>query len=206
MGADFRWMMCAIDDATLEKVAPLFASPAGVQLDGDQRHAYERFRDAPETLLPRRMVSGDGEVRIEAEHARHFSSLFALQHYKALPGLLGIGGRGMLKFLSGETSPVEVLYFSLGAGAAARLPGFFGNMAIRSEELPDACERVRDVVARIDDAGWTRARRIISICSAGEESREHDAEIAEVFASLPSAMEQALRSGGHFVSSAFWLG
>ena len=66
MGADFRWMMCAIDDATLEKVAPLFASPAGVQLDGDQRHVYERFRDAPETLLPRRMVSGDGEIRIEA--------------------------------------------------------------------------------------------------------------------------------------------
>ena len=157
MGSDFRWMMCAIDDATLESVAPLFARPAGVQLDSDQRRVYERFRGALESLLPRRAVSPDGEVRIEAEHARNFSSLFALQHYKPLPALLGIGGRGMLKFLSGDTSPVEVLYFALGADRASRLPGFFGNMIIHSDELPNAFKGVNDIVGHIDDACWTRA-------------------------------------------------
>lgn len=207
MGADFRWMMCGLDDAVSEIVESAFNFSANyASLDARQQTVYALFREAPEALLPTWVVGSDGSGHIEAVHARDFSSLFALARYQALPKAIGLGGKDMLTFLSGETSPVEVLFYSLGAVQAERLPGFFGNMLVRREQLSQAIAQVNDVLRHVDEASWDRARCIVSICTAGKASRSHDAEIRDIFQALPAAMEIALSRSRHFVSSAFWLG
>jgi hypothetical protein len=207
MGADFRWMMCGLDDAACAQAAASFdfSADPGV-LDDEQRAAYALFRETPEVLLPATVTAINGRARIEAAHARSFASLFALSRYKALPRLLGLGGDKMLKFLSGETSPVEVLFFALGARQAERLPGFLGNMLVRLDDLPQTIRQVGDVLGSIDQTCWERARRIISMCTAGVPSRAHDDEIRELFSALPTALELALQQRKHFVATAFWLG
>ena len=206
MGADFRWMMCAVDAADGDVLAAEFPfENVDDVLDEDRRLARTRFREAPASLLPRRVALGD-DVRIVAEHARAFSSLFALPGFAALPRRLGIGGENMLTFLSGETSPVEVLFYALGAEQAERLPGCFGNVLVRAKDLRGTLASVEQTLARLDEASWDRARRIVSICSGGEPAREHDAQIEQAFAALPDGMRRALERGKDFVATAFWLG
>jgi hypothetical protein len=205
MGADFRWMMCGIDDATCEAVASEFPLVDGLELDDARTRAYALLRDSPASLLPRR-VAGDADTRIEAEHARAFSSLFALPQFRTLPLRLGIGGERVLAFLSGETSPVEVLFYALGAAQAERLPGTLGNMLVRRDELSAAIARVDAVIAGIDEAAWNRARSIFSMCSAGAPAWDRDEEIRAAFDALPRAMRGAAERGRHFVAVAFWLG
>jgi hypothetical protein len=58
----------------------------------------------------------------------------------------------------------------------------------------------------IDDAGWDRARRIISACSAGESSALYDEEIQTIFDTLRKGLEAARSRAANFLSISIWLG
>ena len=220
MSGDSRYLICALNDEDYESLVYnerwKFGEPAIEEAGSD---AISMFRENPRLMLPRHVPASELPPEYDREKFKNgyidaaalnaFERLFMpsentkrFHEFQHLPGCPA----NILTFLSGDAAPMMVLFYAIGFSAAQKLSGSFGNMLIHKEGLGDAATNVRNALSGIDANAWDRARRVISNCTAGSPSKDHDEEIGAIFSALPNAFERAREMDRHLLAFGFWFG
>lgn len=75
-------------------------------------------------------------------------------------------------------------------------------MIVPFEDIEHTHQETRKILANLDEAAWDRARRYISVCTAGKPSKHDDEKIKEIFQALTESLEEAKRRRKCFASIA----
>lgn len=212
MSFDYYWCLCTVTDEEFESLKPEFDYAKTVQKIPEQYlDAYQLCKKSPFAILPKfiphNQLSVDEKQRykngyIENKLHNEFCCAFDIDEYRDIFQTLPLNENDVLRFLSNETPPIAVLYFALGLDNAEMLPDFFGNILVKKEEIDCQLEKIQKVLSTLNDQAWDRARRLISVCSAGRPSFDYDDEIREIFSALPDGLIEAKRRNKNFAAIA----
>ncbi|PUB84043.1 MAG: hypothetical protein DBP02_10465, partial [gamma proteobacterium symbiont of Ctena orbiculata] len=157
------------------------------------RETYEMCKASPSSILPKYIPFNElpedkkkmemfKNGYIEGKLSNDFSLALNILEYRELFQQLPLNENDVLKFISlGGTTPISVLYYALLPKVAERLPGFAGNLIVQYSDIDRVLVEVEDVLKNLNEEAWDRARRYISVCTAGRPSTQDDEKIEEIF-------------------------
>ncbi len=218
MGCDFHWLMCGFNDTEFNqahaKLKDVIKAPERTDA---QENAIKIFQQNPLDILPK-FISPDQlppdkkgldqyqNGYIEGNNYIDFENAFRIEAVHDIALQLPLTEQNVLSWEGYDNQPYAVLIYALGLRANEELPGVYGNMLIPNSELPAAILRTTKVLKGINKTHWERARRSISVCSAGNIVYSCDKEIKLLFSSLLKQMKKAKRNKSHFMALSFWMG
>jgi hypothetical protein len=215
MSFDFWWCLCAISEEEYKVLKPKFdAADKQATIPEKYRETYAICMESPLLILPKYIpfseLPDDKKKKemfkngyIEGKLSDEFSLALDIPQYRELFQQLPLNENDVLKFISlGGTTPVSVLYYALLPKVAEKMPGFAGNLIVHYDEIDGVLQEVNNVLKQLNEEAWNRARRYISVCTAGRPSIQYDKEIQEIFQALPESLEGTKKRGKCFASVA----
>lgn len=214
MSFSFYWCLCAVTDQEFEELKQKFEYAKEKQkVPEEYKGAYDLCKKSPLSILPKFIpyhdLPEDKKIKeifkngyIEARLHNEFSCSCNIAEYRDIFQCLPLNEDDVLRFIINESPPISVLYFALGLEASEMLPGFLGNMLIHREEIDFYLNRIAVVFGKLNEEAWDRARRFISVCTAGSPSLAYDSEIENIFSALPVCLGEAKRRNKHFAAVA----
>lgn len=218
MACDFHWLMCGFNDTEFNhanaKLKDVIKAPERTEL---HKKAINVFQQNPYDILPtfispdqlppdKRDLDQYENGYIENKYFIDFENAFRIEAIHDVALQLPLSEQNVLSWENYDSLPFAVLTFALGLDVSEELPGVYGNMLIANSELPAAISRTKKVFKGINTTHWERARRSISVCSAGNIVYSSDKEITLLFNSLLKQMRKAKRNKSHFMALSFWMG
>jgi hypothetical protein len=215
MSFDFWWCHCAISEDEFRVLKPQFAAAdENASIPEKYRETYAMCTESPISILPRYISFSELPEEkkknemfkngyIENQLSDEFSLSLDIPQYRELFQQLPLNENDVLNFISlGGTTPISVLYYALLPKFAEKLPGFAGNLIVHHDQIDTVLLQVDNVLKHLNEEAWDRARRYISVCTAGRPSTQDDEKIAEIFRALPESLKESKRRGKSFASVA----
>jgi hypothetical protein len=201
-----------VTDEELQELMPQFSHAEKIAKIPDKyRSTYEICKKAPLSILPRYISYSElppdkkqndifKNGYIENRLHNEFSCACDITEYRDIFQRLPLNENDVLRFIAHDSPPVSVLYFALGLETSEMLPGFFGNMLIKKEDIEAQLRKIKEVLKNLDRRAWDRARRFISVCTAGKPSQAYDDEIKNIFSALPTCLSEAKKRNKNFAA------
>ena len=215
MSFDFWWWHFAISKEEYSILKPKFmAADAQAKIPERFEETYALCTEDPFAILPKFIPYHelDEEQKqkdifkngyIEGELSNEFSLALEVPYYRNIFHELPLNEEDVLAFISlGGTTPISVIYFALLPEIAEMLPGVAGNIILDDTEIDQAIMKVDEIFEELNDEAWDRARRYISICTAGKPSKQDDDTLNEIFRALPNNLRETQKRGKCFASVA----